>query len=274
MVPSTEPAIRTVSVDSAILRLVATGYRKAIDFDWIDAPHPESIARAAQDLRDWGYLKDDAALTPSGHLAAKCPLDPIWYRARPSLRRGETKLGCSMDIVDIALLCSSQTPKLRGDAAMELHSLMGEAMGSRVAGLSYEVTMAGRKIKVVKKDIAAPRARDIRQVADAVSRINRQPDLVEATERTSRAVNAPIFMRPAQYQQAVKANRSVFVGTYDPAHAQRFMDRVLRPHRAFSRAFIDDIVIYSKSEAAHLKHLRTIFQLFTKLNLTMSPTKS
>ncbi|KAF4513562.1 hypothetical protein G6O67_000817 [Ophiocordyceps sinensis] len=85
MVPSTEPAIRTVSVDSAILRLVATGYRKAIDFDWIDAPHPESIARAAQDLRDWGYLKDDAALTPSGHLAAKCPLDPIWYRARPSL---------------------------------------------------------------------------------------------------------------------------------------------------------------------------------------------
>lgn len=24
-----------------------------------------------------GYLKDDAALTPSGHLAAKCPLDPI-----------------------------------------------------------------------------------------------------------------------------------------------------------------------------------------------------
>ncbi|KAF4510969.1 hypothetical protein G6O67_002812 [Ophiocordyceps sinensis] len=38
--------------------------------------------------------------------------------------------------------------ELRGDAAMELHSLVGEAIGSRVAGLSYEVTMAGRKIKV------------------------------------------------------------------------------------------------------------------------------
>lgn len=58
MAPSTEPAIRCVSVDSVILRLVAVGYRKVIDFDWIDAPHPESIARAAQDLRDW-YVSED-----------------------------------------------------------------------------------------------------------------------------------------------------------------------------------------------------------------------
>lgn len=53
MAPSTEPAIRCVSLDSVILKLVTAGYRKVIDFDWIDAPHPESIARAAQDLRDW-----------------------------------------------------------------------------------------------------------------------------------------------------------------------------------------------------------------------------
>ncbi|KAK7418465.1 hypothetical protein QQX98_003957 [Neonectria punicea] len=106
MASSTELAIRCVSVDSVILRLITMGYRKVVDFDWIDAPHPESIARAAQDLRDWEFLKDDAATTLLGRLAARCPLDPIWYRA---IETG-AKLGCSMDIVDIALLCSSPAP--------------------------------------------------------------------------------------------------------------------------------------------------------------------
>lgn len=73
---------------------------------------------------------------------------------------------------------------------MAFHSLMGEAIGSRVAGLSYEITRAGRKIKIVRKDIAAPRAKDIQDVADSVSRINRQPDLKSATETTALAVNA------------------------------------------------------------------------------------
>lgn len=54
LAPSTEPAIRCGPVHSVILRLLASGTtRRVIDFDWIDAPHPESIARAVQDLRDW-----------------------------------------------------------------------------------------------------------------------------------------------------------------------------------------------------------------------------
>ncbi|KDN62326.1 putative pre-mRNA-splicing factor ATP-dependent RNA helicase prp43 [Colletotrichum sublineola] len=105
MPATTEPAICCTSIEKAVLQLIAAGYRKVIDFDWIDAPHPESIARAAQDLRDWGFLKDDAAPTQSGRLAAKCPLDPVWYRA---IEAG-AKLGCSMNIVDIALLCNSQS---------------------------------------------------------------------------------------------------------------------------------------------------------------------
>lgn len=105
MAPSTEPAIRCSSVESVILRLVAAGYRKVMDFDWLDAPHPESIARAVQDLRDWEFLDDDAKLTQSGHYAAYCPLDPIWYRAIETA----AKFGCSLDMLDIAALCSTQT---------------------------------------------------------------------------------------------------------------------------------------------------------------------
>lgn len=50
---STEPAICRGPVHSAILKLVASGFRMIFDLDWIDAPNPESIARAADDLRDW-----------------------------------------------------------------------------------------------------------------------------------------------------------------------------------------------------------------------------
>ncbi|KAG5810041.1 hypothetical protein H9Q74_014111 [Fusarium xylarioides] len=59
-----------------------------------------------------------------------------------------------------------------------------------------------------------------------------------------------------------------------PAYAQRYMDRLLRPYRSFCRAFIDDIVIFSKSAAEHARHMDTLFGLFVSKNLSISPTKS
>lgn len=50
-------------------------------------------------------MNDDASFTLSGRIAARCTLDPIWWRA---IEVG-IKLGCTMNIVDIALLCSSET---------------------------------------------------------------------------------------------------------------------------------------------------------------------
>ncbi|VUC31787.1 unnamed protein product [Clonostachys rosea] len=104
MEPTTPPAIRRENVDSLVLKLVDAGYRKIVDFDWTDAPHPESLLRAVQDLNGWGFLEDDGKITRSGRLAAKCPLSPAWYRA---IEIG-ADLGCSTEIVDIAISCSSQ----------------------------------------------------------------------------------------------------------------------------------------------------------------------
>jgi hypothetical protein len=59
-----------------------------------------------------------------------------------------------------------------------------------------------------------------------------------------------------------------------PAHVQRYMDRLLDKHSSYCRAFIDDIVIFSDSEEDHLRHLRTIFDLFCRKNIAISPTKS
>ncbi|CAH0027487.1 unnamed protein product [Clonostachys rhizophaga] len=105
MAEFTEPAIRCQALHSAVIKLVSFGHRKLLDFDWLDVPHPELLSRATQDVRDWGFLDDTAKLTDSGRRAARCPLDPMWYRAIEVA----DKLGCSMNMVDIAVVCSSQS---------------------------------------------------------------------------------------------------------------------------------------------------------------------
>ncbi|CZR65238.1 uncharacterized protein PAC_15138 [Phialocephala subalpina] len=58
------------------------------------------------------------------------------------------------------------------------------------------------------------------------------------------------------------------------AHAQRVMDSKLRPFHHFARAFIDDMVVFSKTKEKHLHHLRQIFELFVEMRLHLSPVKS
>lgn len=59
-----------------------------------------------------------------------------------------------------------------------------------------------------------------------------------------------------------------------PAHTQRFMDRLFDKCKHFCRGYIDDIVIFSDTAEDHIKHLRTMFSLFMKKNITISPAKS
>ena len=59
-----------------------------------------------------------------------------------------------------------------------------------------------------------------------------------------------------------------------PAYAQRFMDKLLRPHKAYCKAFIDDIIIFSDDFGFYKQHLETIFALFEAKRIALSPTKS
>ena len=59
-----------------------------------------------------------------------------------------------------------------------------------------------------------------------------------------------------------------------PPYVQRQTDKLLRPHKDFAKAYIDNIVIYSKTLQDHLNHLRTIFQLYRERKISLSPTKS
>ncbi len=59
-----------------------------------------------------------------------------------------------------------------------------------------------------------------------------------------------------------------------PAYVQRQIDRLLREHRHYARAYIDDVVIHSATLEEHVKHLRAIFGLFVKYNISINPKKA
>jgi hypothetical protein len=59
-----------------------------------------------------------------------------------------------------------------------------------------------------------------------------------------------------------------------PAYVQRFMDNLLKGHSHFCRCFIDDIVVFSKSQEDHIQHLRTTLTLFKEKRISLSGKKT
>ena len=58
-----------------------------------------------------------------------------------------------------------------------------------------------------------------------------------------------------------------------PATFQRMMDRVLRPHKEYAAAYLDDIVIQSTSWELHLQHLDAVLGALRKAGLTANAKK-
>lgn len=53
----------------------------------------------------------------------------------------------------------------------------------------------------------------------------------------------------------------------------RFMDAIFRDLQDFVYIYVDDILIFSKSEEEHLKHLKTVFERLIKYNIKLSSNK-
>ena len=51
-----------------------------------------------------------------------------------------------------------------------------------------------------------------------------------------------------------------------PTYIQRIIDRIFRPHRDFSKVYVDDIVIFSSFLDEHVKHLNDVFFFIKKNN--------
>ncbi|KAJ8279240.1 hypothetical protein COCON_G00063060, partial [Conger conger] len=60
---------------------------------------------------------------------------------------------------------------------------------------------------------------------------------------------------------------------WSPATFQRLMDKILRPHREYAAAYIDDIVIHSADWESHLRRLETVLGALREAGLTANPAK-
>ena len=58
-----------------------------------------------------------------------------------------------------------------------------------------------------------------------------------------------------------------------PATFQRLIDKVLEPCKAFARAYLDDIVIFSDSWEEHLVHVEKTLECIQKAGLKIHPRK-
>lgn len=58
-----------------------------------------------------------------------------------------------------------------------------------------------------------------------------------------------------------------------PFYVQRQIDRLLKSCRSFVRAYIDDVIIFFKTKKDHLRHLKKMFQIFKKFNISVKSFK-
>jgi len=59
-----------------------------------------------------------------------------------------------------------------------------------------------------------------------------------------------------------------------PAYIQRMINRILWRQRAYARAYVDDIVIFSNTLKEHLKHLHNVFIMLKRMRICLSSEKS
>jgi len=59
-----------------------------------------------------------------------------------------------------------------------------------------------------------------------------------------------------------------------PAYIQRMINRILQRQRAYARAYIDDIVIFSNTLEEHLKHLHNVFITLKRMRICLASEKS
>ena len=58
------------------------------------------------------------------------------------------------------------------------------------------------------------------------------------------------------------------------AYVQRQIDRILRAHKSFAKAYVDDIVVASRTLEEHLWHLDQVFKTLTQAGICIKPTKA
>jgi ATP-dependent helicase HrpB len=71
-----EPEVQRLELSEAVLTLKAMGVDDVAGFEWLQAPQPEALARAAALLHDLGALDASGGVTDAGRMMAEFPAHP------------------------------------------------------------------------------------------------------------------------------------------------------------------------------------------------------
>src|SRR5690606_33186882 len=71
----TDPEIRRAALAGVILRMLALGLGEISEFPFLEPPEPRAIADGWQELAELGAIGERRALTPTGKLMARLPVD-------------------------------------------------------------------------------------------------------------------------------------------------------------------------------------------------------
>jgi pre-mRNA-splicing factor ATP-dependent RNA helicase DHX15/PRP43 len=96
------PELLRSSLASVVLTLKKIGVEDLVHFDFMDAPAPESLMRALEQLNYLGAIDDNGNLTDLGAIIAEFPLDPMLS----AMLVASPKYRCSNEVVSIAALLS------------------------------------------------------------------------------------------------------------------------------------------------------------------------
>ncbi|CAH8271122.1 unnamed protein product [Arabidopsis lyrata] len=87
---------------NTVLTLKRLGVKNLVRFDLMDAPAPETLARALDDLYHLGALDDDCNLTNTGEMMSEYPLDPQMAK----MLIVSPQFNCSNEILSISAMLS------------------------------------------------------------------------------------------------------------------------------------------------------------------------
>ncbi|KAJ7219180.1 P-loop containing nucleoside triphosphate hydrolase protein [Mycena pura] len=105
----TYPEILRSNLSTQVLELVKLGIKDLVNFDYVDAPAPETLMRALELLNYLAALDDEGNITPLGSIMAEFPLDP--QLAKMLIVSPEFK--CSNEILTITAMLSVPNVWLR-----------------------------------------------------------------------------------------------------------------------------------------------------------------
>jgi len=99
---NTEPEILRTNLGSVVLQLKSLGIDDLVNFDFVDPPPSDTLARALEMLFFLGALDDEGGLTRLGRQMAEFPIDPMM--AKSLVVAGES--GCLSEVLSLCAMLS------------------------------------------------------------------------------------------------------------------------------------------------------------------------